>query len=188
MSLLVTDPEYLSELPPLSDNTNTTFWIPPRPAIPEWIPYQILPQNIQVPPKHPASQSPEDRKALHELRTIYGQAKLEVEGANLDADIENGRLLEEYRADLTKWRKKRAAVRRMQLRLPDALMEQIHELMKQCSATLGNELQQRWAAGTPHDALALHTNEWEAETDELVDALFLQLSNELACELSVKCW
>ena len=112
---------------------------------------------------------------------------MEVEGANLDADIENGRLLEEYRADLTKWRKKRAAVRRMQLRLPDALMEQIHELMKQCSATLGNELQQRWAAGTPHDALALHTNEWEAETDELVDALFLQLNNELACELTDKC-
>ena len=62
---------------------------------------------------------------------IYGQAKLEVEGANLDADIENGRLLEEYRVDLTKWRKKRAAVHRMQLRLPDALMEQILELMKQ---------------------------------------------------------
>ena len=57
-------------------------------------------------------------------------AKLEVEGANLDADIENGRLLEEYRVDLAKWRKKRAAVRRMQLQLPNALMEQIIELMK----------------------------------------------------------
>ena len=96
MSSLVTDPEYLSELPALSYNTNATFWIPPCPAIPEWIPYQILPQNIQVLLKHPASQSPEDRKALHELQSIYGQAKLEVEGTNLDADIENGRLLEEY--------------------------------------------------------------------------------------------
>ena len=32
----------------------------------------------------------------------------------------------------------------------------------------------------------MHTNEWEAETDELVDALFLQLNNKLACELSDK--
>ena len=93
----------------------------------------------------------------------------------MDADIENGRLLEEYQADLTKWRKKRAAVRWMQLRLPNALMEQILELMKQRSATLGNELQQCRATGTPHDALTLHTNEWEAEMDELVDALFLKL-------------
>ena len=74
----------------------------------------------------------------------------------------------------------------MQLRLPDALMEQILELMKQCSATLGNKLQQHRATGTPHDALTVHTNEWEAETDELVDALFLQLNNKLACELSDK--
>ena len=73
-----------------------------HPAIPKWVPYHIIPQNIQVPPKHPASQSPEDCNALHELRTLYGTAKLEVEGANLDADIENGRLLEEYRADLPK--------------------------------------------------------------------------------------
>ena len=88
----VTDHEFLTELPALSHNTNATFWIPPRPAIPEWVPYRIIPQNIQVPPKHPASQSPEDRKALHELRTLYGTAKLEVEGANLNANIENGRL------------------------------------------------------------------------------------------------
>ena len=111
----VADHEFLTELPALSHNTNATFWIPPRPIIPEWVPYHIIPQNIQVLPKHPASQSPEDRKALHELCTLYGTAKLEVEGANLDADIENGRLLEEYRADLAKWRKKRAAVCRMQL-------------------------------------------------------------------------
>ena len=71
----------------------------------------------------------------------------------------------------------------MQLRLPDALMEQILELMKQRSTTLGNELQQCRAAGMLHDALTVHTDEWEAETDELVDALFLQLNNELACEL-----
>ena len=32
----------------------------------------------------------------------------------------------------------------------------------------------------------MHTDKWEAETDELVDALFLQLNNELACELSDK--
>ena len=63
--------------------------------------------------------------------SVYAQAKLAVEGANLDANIENGRLLEEYRAKLTKWRKKLATVCRMQLRLPDALMEQILELMKQ---------------------------------------------------------
>ena len=88
---------------------------------------------------------------------------------------------------MTKWRKKQAAVRQMQLRLPDALMEQILELMKQCSATLGNKLQQRQAAGTPHNALTLRTNEWEAETDELVDALFLQLNNKLARELTDKC-
>ena len=74
----------------------------------------------------------------------------------------------------------------MQLRLPNALMEQILELMKQHSAALGNELQQHWAAGMLHDALTVHTNEWEAETDELVDALFLQLNNELAHELSDK--
>ena len=111
----VNDHEFLSELPALSHNTNVTFWIPPRPAIPKWVPYRIIPQNIQVPPKHPTSQWPGDQKALHELRTIYGTVKLEVEGANLDADIENGRLLEEYRADLAKWRKKQAAVRRMQL-------------------------------------------------------------------------
>ena len=112
---------------------------------------------------------------------------MEAEGANLDADIENWRLLEEYGADLTKWRKKQAAVRQMQLRLPDALMEQILELMKQRSATLGNELQQCWATDMPHDTLTLCTNEWEAETDELVDALFLQLNNELARELTDKC-
>ena len=65
-------------------------------------------------------------------------------------------------------------------------MEQILELMKQCSATLGNELQQCRAAGTPHDALTLRTDEWEAETEELIDALFLQLNNELAsCQTSV---
>ena len=75
----------------------------------------------------------------------------------------------------------------MQLRLPNALMEQVLKLMKQCSATLGNELQQCRATGMPHDALTLHTNEWEAETDELVNALFLQLNNKLACELSDKC-
>ena len=115
MSSPVADHEFLTELPALSHNTNAMFWIPPRPAIPEWVPYCIITQNIQVPPKHPASQSPEDRKPLHELRTLYGTAKLEVEGANLDADIENRRLLEEYRADLAKWRKKQAAVRRMQL-------------------------------------------------------------------------
>ena len=87
---------------------------------------------------------------------------------------------------MTKWRKKRATVCRMQLRLPDALMEQIIELMKQCSTTLGNKLQQCQAAGMPHNTLTLCTNEWEAETDELVDALFLQLNNELAHELSDK--
>ena len=140
MSSPAIDHEFLTELPALSHDTNATFWIPPRPAIPEWVPYHIIPQNIQVLPKHPASQSPEDRKALHELHTLYGTAKVEVEGANLNADIENGRLLEEYRVDLAKWRKKRAAVRRMQLRLPDALMGQILDLMKQCSAALGNEL------------------------------------------------
>ena len=59
--------------------------------------------------------------------------------------------------------------------------------MKQHSANLGNKLQQCRAAGMPHDTLALCTNEWEAETDELVDALFLQLNNKLARELSVKC-
>ena len=183
MSSPINDHEFLSELPALSHNTNVTFWIPLCPAIPKWVPYRIIPQNIQVLPKHPASQSPEDRKALHKLCTIY---KLEVEGANLDADIENRRLLEEYRADLAKWRKKRAAVCRMQLRLPNALMGQILELMKQRSATLGNELQQRRAAGMLHDALTLHTDEWEAETDKLINALFLQLNNELACELSDK--
>ena len=88
--------------------------------------------------------------------------------------------------DLAKWRKKQAAVCHIQLRLPDALMEQILELMKQCSATLGNELQQCQADGTPHNVLSLCTDEWEAETDELIDALFLQLNNELAHELSVK--
>ena len=62
-------------------------------------------------------------------------------------------------------------------------MGQILELMKQCSATLGNELQQCQAAGTPHDTLTLRTDEWEAETDKLIDALFLQLNNELAREL-----
>ena len=62
-------------------------------------------------------------------------------------------------------------------------MGQILELMKQRSATLGNELQQRRAAGTLHDALTLRTDEWEAETDKLIDALFLQLNNELAREL-----
>ena len=149
---------------------------------------RIIHQNIQVLLKHPASQSPEDRKALHELRTICGTAKLEVEGANLDADIKNGRLLEEYRADLAKWRKKRAAVRRLQLRLPNALMGQILELMKQGSTTLGNELQQCQAAGTLHNALTLRTDEWEAGTDKLIDALFLQLNNELARELSDKRW
>ena len=87
---------------------------------------------------------------------------------------------------MAKWRKKWAAVHQMQLRLPDALMEQILDLMKQRSATLGNELQQRRADGTPHDTLSLRTNEWEAETDELIDAPFLQLNNELACELSDK--
>ena len=51
-----------------------------------------------------------------------------------------------------------------------------------------NELQQCRAAGMLHDALTLRTDEWEAETDELIDALFLQLNNELACELSDKCW
>ena len=84
---------------------------------------------------------------------------------------------------MAKWRKKRAAVCQMQLRLPNALMGQILELMKQRSATLGNELQQHWAAGTPHNALTLRTDEWEAETDKLIDALFLQLNNELAREL-----
>ena len=49
-------------------------------------------------------------------------------------------------------------------------------------------MQQHWAAGTPHDALTVRTNEWEAETDELVNALFLQLNNELAHELSDKRW
>ena len=87
---------------------------------------------------------------------------------------------------MVKWRKKRAAVCRMQLRLLDALMEQILKLMKQCSATLGNKLQQRRADSMPHDVLSLRTDEWEAETDELIDALFLQFNNELARELSVK--
>ena len=76
----------------------------------------------------------------------------------------------------------------MQLRLPNALMGQILDLMKQRSATLGNELQQRRADGTPHDTLSLHTDEWEAETDELINTLYLQLNNELACELSDKRW
>ena len=48
-------------------------------------------------------------------------------------------------------------------------MGQILELMKQCSTTLENELQQRRAAGTPHDTLTLRTDEWEAETDKLID-------------------
>ena len=74
----------------------------------------------------------------------------------------------------------------MQLQLPDALMGQILDLMKQCSATLGSELQQRRSDGTPHDTLSLRTDEWEAETDELINALFLQLNNELARELSDK--
>ena len=84
------------------------------------------------------------------------QAKLAVEGANLDANIENRRLLEEYRVELMKWRKKQAAVRRMQLRLPDALMEQILELMKQQSTTLGNELQQCRAAGITQCSYSAH--------------------------------
>ena len=65
-------------------------------------------------------------------------------------------------------------------------MGQILDLMKQRSAALGNELQQHRADSTPHDALSLRTNEWEAETDKLIDALFLQLNNELARELSDK--
>ena len=32
----------------------------------------------------------------------------------------------------------------------------------------------------------MRTEEWEKETDELIDALFLQLNNELAWELSDK--
>ena len=60
--------------------------------------------------------------------------------------------------------------------------------MRQRSATLGNELQQHRAAGTLHDALTLRTDEWETETDKLIDALFLQLNNELARELSDKRW
>ena len=74
----------------------------------------------------------------------------------------------------------------MQLQLPDALMGQILDLMKQRSTTLGNELQQYRSDGTPHNTLSLHTDEWEAEMDELIDALFLQLNNELARELSDK--
>ena len=92
MSPIITDPEFVSELLTLSTNTNTTFWIPAHPALPEWILYQILPQNIQVPSKHTTSQLPEDRKELHAMRSVYAQAKLAVEGANLDADIENRRL------------------------------------------------------------------------------------------------
>ena len=74
----------------------------------------------------------------------------------------------------------------MQLQLPNALMGQILDLMKQRSATLGNELQQCQSDGMLHDTLSLRTNEWEAETDELIDALFLQLNNELARKLSDK--
>ena len=76
-------------------------------------------------------------------------------------------------------------VHRMQLHLPNALMGQILDLMKQHSATLGNELQQCRSDSTPHNT---RTDEWEAETDELIDALFLQLNNELARELSDKRW
>ena len=110
-------------------------------------------------------------------------AKLAVEEANCDANINNRRLLQEYRVELMKWRKKQAAVCWMQLNLPDALMEQIIELMKKHSTTLENELEQCRAAGTLNDALWACTDKWEAETDELVDALFLQLNNELAREL-----
>ena len=52
MSSPVTNHKFLTELPALSHNTNATFWIPLCPAIPEWVPYRIIPQNIQVPPKH----------------------------------------------------------------------------------------------------------------------------------------
>ena len=123
---------------------------------------------------------------IEEMANATSLVVHEVEGANLDADIENRRLLEEYRANLAKWRKKRATVCRMQLQLPDALMGQILDLMKQCSAALGNELQQCRSDGTPHNTLSLRTDEWEAETDELVDAVFLQLNNELGRKLSDK--
>ena len=47
---------------------------------------------------------------------------------------------------------------------------------------LENELQLRWADGSPTDALQACAEEWESKTDELVDALFLQLNNELEKE------
>ena len=121
------------------------------------------------------------------MRSVYAEAKLAVEGANLDADIKNRRLLQEYRAELMKWRKKRAAVHRMQLNLPDTLMEQIIKLMKKHSTTLENELELCQAAGMPNDALQAHTDRWEAEMDELVDALFLQsiMSWHVNCRTSV---
>ena len=107
MSSAVTEPEYLSELLTLSSNTTATFWVPTHPALP----YHILLQNIQVLLKHAASQSPEDKKALLVLRCIYTEAKLSVEEANLDANIVNKKLLQDYRTKLRNWRKKWAAVR-----------------------------------------------------------------------------
>ena len=110
----------------------TTYWVPPCPPLPKWIPYQILPQNIQVLLKKPASQLPEDNKALLLLQKEYAQVKLAVEEANLDANIENEKRLDEYRVELSGWRKKWAAVHRMQLQLLDVLMAQILELMQLC--------------------------------------------------------
>ena len=128
----INDLEHLSELPAFSNNTNATYWVPPRTLLPEWIPYQILPQNVQVLLKKAASQLPEDNKALLLLQKKYAQVKLAVEEANLDANIENEKRLDEYRVELSGWRKKWAAVHQMQLQLLDVLMAQILELMQLC--------------------------------------------------------
>ncbi len=121
-------PEFLQHLPELGETENMQFWVPPRPSIPTWEMYKI--NTVPLPPNEPADDSREARRAHFNLRTIFEQAELDVEEHNCGVDEANESLLEGYRAELRDWRKKRAAVWQMQLRLLDACIEHIGETIR----------------------------------------------------------
>ena len=100
MSPIITDPEFLSELSFLKHKHNFlgSHTSHPYPKMSKFC------QNTLY-LSHPKTKRP----SLFVLRCVYTQAKLSVEGANLNANIENERLLQEYRVELAKWKKKQAA-------------------------------------------------------------------------------
>ena len=110
-----------------------------------------------------------------------------MEEYNCGVDEANESLLEGYRAELRDWRKKRAAVRQMQLRLSDAYIERIGETIRRRNEELST-LHEVWKA-EKLDAkdIGRLLADFEAQTDLEVEELVLELNNEMAREASAKC-